>query len=153
MDTIKKEYEMREIKFKAWDGKEMILPPFELVFIKKGHIEVHKDNEDDINTIMGCTGRNCRCGNGLILIQYTGLKDFKSVDIYEGDIVSFTDQYGRVKSFVEFYNGQFGLWRNHNEENDVFLPLAEICIEHCKLKIIGNIHKNLELLRKIIKNK
>lgn len=54
---------MREIKFRAWDGCEMIF-----MDMKRDGIYI--------------------CGTHKELMQYTGLQDSKGVDIYEGDIVT-----------------------------------------------------------------
>ena len=65
---------MREIKFRTWDGKKMMseLPAY---------LEPHDVNE----TISSMNSE------GIVLMQYTGLKDKNGKEIYEGDIVEYYD--------------------------------------------------------------
>lgn len=73
--------------------------------------------------------------------QYTGLKDSKGTDIFEGDIVNIirADENGKVE------------WR----ENDAAFEVVGDCLEASFLEnlyghdveVIGNIHDNPELLK------
>lgn len=73
--------------------------------------------------------------------QYTGLKDRKGTDIFEGDIVNIirADENGKVE------------WR----ENDAAFEVVGDCLEASFLEnlyghdveVIGNIHDNPELLK------
>ena len=69
--------------------------------------------------------------------QYTGLKDNKGIDIYEGDILITLD-FG-YKFVVEFKNGCFG------GDYDGFSPMLKSIYGEGG-KIIGNIYDNPELL-------
>lgn len=70
------------------------------------------------------------------LMQYTGLKDMKGKEIYEGDILfeSFSEEYFKVV----FENGSF---RAEVDEYSLDLEdYAHIC------EVVGNIYENPELM-------
>lgn len=66
---------MREIKFRAWDGKEMYTP----VINENG-------NSLDIGHGDEIVGENEHP-----IMQYTGIKDKHGKEIYEGDIIKFNN--------------------------------------------------------------
>lgn len=113
---------MREIKFRAWDKSNKEMFNVEIIDFQKR--QVYKD------TVSYCKFENIE------LMQYTGLKDMREKEIYEGDILfeSFGEEYFKVV----FEDGSFRL-----ETGECSLPLKEyahIC------EVVGNIYKNPELL-------
>lgn len=80
--------------------------------------------------------------------QYTGLKDDHGKEIYEGDIVSWTEVskspncFGKItyRSPVVWEDGGFVV--SSYQENDTYLGAYN---DRCE--IIGNIHENPELLK------
>jgi len=68
--------------------------------------------------------------------QYTGLKDSKGVEIYEGDIVEIGDR----KREVIFNMGMFYIDENYGD----IVPISEV---DNIIKVIGNIFENPELLK------
>ncbi len=72
----------------------------------------------------------------IILMQWTGLKDKKGIDIYEGDIL----REGNVARAVEFLNGSFGVINIHKEGKS----FGSYQID--KGEVIGNIYETPELL-------
>jgi uncharacterized phage protein (TIGR01671 family) len=103
---------MRDIKFRVWDkDKEMYLPN-----------DIYGIIQTDFKAfgIMIKDWENYQQGeyfysSSQILEQYTGFKDKKEQEIYEGDIVSM--QHGLYKYTVHFENGSFVCY--HLEAKDL----------------------------------
>lgn len=116
---------MREIKFRGYNGNEMVYIDLLEADFKINYLENLR--------IFAKAG---------LLMQYTGLKDENGIDIYEGDIVS-DKEFKYIVEFKYEYNS-FGAsgW--------VGVPInsldAKLRFTH--LNIIGNIYENPELLEK-----
>ncbi len=131
---------MRKIKFRIWNPKEKIMyyQPFELDFIKDGHIELNKWLKNDMcSTKIGCTGKKCMLGVGLVLMQYTGVKDKNKKEIYEGDILFHHKFKSNGKIVYEALSyrvvgNNVDMWLGYCNEKD--------------REVIGNIYENKELL-------
>ena len=81
---------MREIKFRAW---------------------IAKDNEMQYGVSLNSLGQHAQQGEDAIIMQYTGLKDKNGKEIYEGDILEWTED-RNIKCEVKynapsFLNGGF----------------------------------------------
>jgi hypothetical protein len=109
---------MREFKFRAWDGEEM-REVFSL-----------QSNGDGINY-------RGEIVDDWKLMQFTGLRDKKTKEIYEGDIVKFNDwsddEEVWVKEVVVFEGG-------------AFYPVS--LRTSTEFIVIGNIYENPELIKK-----
>ena len=111
----------REIKFREYNSHwNKMYEPFTL-----------------INAITA-GGISDRYNKHSIFMQYTGLKDINGVEIYEGDIL--TDGKNNTSS-VEWRNFLASYMLDFNYANT---ELYEVLLN--KVKIIGNIYENPELL-------
>ena len=110
---------MRDIKFRAWDNKEM-------------HYTLNEDGGYiDYFPLRSLLNHH----NDFVWMQYTGLKDKNGKEIYEGDILNNDNNF---KMKVGFDNGAFTI-----QNVMPIRPLMERLNNH---EIIGNIHENPELL-------
>ena len=119
----------REIKFRAWDNVDFMSSQFTLQDVQERKIEFTLD---------------------CVVMQFTGLKDSKGVEIYEGDILQ-SERNDAYKYYVVFEDGSFcanhttlknhegnplrwGLLNRFNELRDI------------SMVVIGNIHQDKHLL-------
>lgn len=133
---------MREIKFRAWWGEEMFYSPmkegkyapdiFDDIYIKPDGRIFDFNSYTEING--GILEEN---NSGIILMQFTGLKDKNGKEIYEGDIFTCKDQ--NYTESVIFLEGCFVSDFNKIEISN--------SIQYENIEIIGNIYENPELLK------
>ncbi len=157
---------MRQIKFRAWDKKNKIM---QFVYSIMGNREHFTSAETgfyeggELSTTREST-------EGLVLMQFTGLKDKKGKEIYEGDILfikgknKITIGYVSIDSKYGFIlNGHTpkGKFDKDDMENIEKLPQIpnfyffddleiEITTDSNSLrnvKLIGNIYENKELIK------
>ena len=136
---------MRTIKFRIWDNNKKRL--------ETEYDDLLIDQDGDIKQFI-TSGYEPYLANidndSLIIEQFTGLKDSNEVEIYEGDIVEFRANYSsnpcgymKAKVVITEYrlelHSENGCVYDANEETDEF-PYA-------KCKVLGNIHKNKNLLK------
>ena len=120
MGGYKGVYKMREIKFRAWDieHKKMMYSGK-----KREEFFFHIEESD------GALREWAR------LMQFTGLKDKKGKEIYEGDIVKFQQQLFEIK----LWNGSYCLWKIDRVAWYFHQVLGR------DFEIVGNIYENPEL--------
>lgn len=129
---------MREIKFRAWDKEEETM--FNVGAIAWSH-NAFNTSSYVFGTNPHCYEDECRspkhlneeCG----FMQYTGLKDKSGKEIYEGDILEFSN--GKIRGKVFYDSGCFQL----KSELD-----SDILFMYClnKMLVVGNIYENPELI-------
>lgn len=131
---------MREIKFRAWNEvQEKMLNWYDFL------------DTNIKNTFVAPES------TGLILMQYTGLKDDNEKEIYEGDILHI-DAYTYTEpafsgDYLVQYNELLGMWRLINLENNKKDKEDFMVFEDLKgwyrldIAVIGNIYDNPELLK------
>jgi len=118
----------REIKFRAWDGKNMI-PVTNLILTKEKTIACGNLQDE--------TWKQTRIIENN-LMQFTGLKDKNGKEIYEGDIVHY---FFMGKEWIEPI-----LWQMINSMENSFSGFRiHGCWANCE--IIGTIYENPELLK------
>lgn len=146
---------MREIKFRAWDGKEMITnihPPFYLI-CSDGVYKLDPHLKEN---------RYFKMPIAVEVMQYTGLKDKNGKEIYEGDIVKgyrASCKYLREKKWIgiiEYAKVRcaFVVRIKDNDGVDTFTDLISCTYDmqvdvttltDYQHEVIGNIYENPEL--------
>jgi uncharacterized phage protein (TIGR01671 family) len=126
---------MREIKFRAWDvARQEWLLGYEYPslggFSMFGEVMMMGEYAA---LLSGYFPENL---DDIALMQYTGLKDSKGVEIYEGDIVEYLYRDGYIKKYIEVK------WRNMRQYTGFNITNTR----RAELKVIGNIYENPELL-------
>jgi uncharacterized phage protein (TIGR01671 family) len=132
---------LREIKFRAWDTRAKL-------FVIAAHLmNIH-------------TGEISEVPDRFILEQYTGLKDKNGREIYEGDILAYSEYDHR--GVVQFALGTFGLNWDYNKSIDPLYRDGRLFGSWGQLHnlrrlddgdildeaiVVGNIHENPELLK------
>ena len=118
---------MKELKFRAWDGKKMIddvIPVSETSILELFEYEWQETEVEAVE-------------------QYTGLKDKNGKEIYEGDIVTLNGEWEVIEpedcSIVTFENGCFRVGDGCENEAGSYLS---------DWRVIGNAHQNADLLEK-----
>jgi len=141
---------MREKKFRVWDrnAKTMSNEPGYIQIDGYGNFSVFDDESGEWQ-------EDGKYSADLTLMQYTGLKDKKGVEIFEGDILQY-ESHGTWENHEVIFVVEY---ENLNEDQYIgayFLKDANgykrlICNIHRPYEyaeIIGNIYENLELLPK-----
>ena len=129
---------MREIKFRAWEkgviedgetyGAEM--------HYSGGYGKDEELYEKRMVVISGFYHDSCWRWDNFEIMQFTGLKDSKGVEIWEGDIVKYYINQGEVVMFR-------GAWCMNNMKPHEHVTLG--CLD--KLEVIGNIHEHPQILK------
>jgi len=174
-------FKMREIKFRAWDKKrkEMWYPEDmthgkmvdpdncgSLIYCDIEQLALGADGTIYILDECGNFENAVAIGENYELMQFTGLKDSKGKEIYEGDIVSWKAEgaigewlVGIVKweedrFIVERVNSPLWVYegitcRSYAIKGEFYAEHRIPSFEWDELEIIGNIYENPELLKEV----
>lgn len=121
---------MRELKFRVWDKEagEYLEGEEAKAFVLK------LDGTHYVEMTFGYYDK----GKDWVIEQYTGLEDKNGKEIYEGDIIKWTNSTGREITAPIVWNTRAWCWT----AGDYMLGgLLEFDIE-----VVGNIHEDLKLL-------
>lgn len=128
----------RKLKFRVWDKRIHCFVNFSGMFAPQFGISYLNGCLESLT----CTREN----SDFVIQQFTGLKDKRGKEIFEGDIVKFIyttyeHEYEEEIGEVYFENGMF-----------MFSRSCEFCTADCNfreesLEIVGNIFENPELIK------
>ncbi len=119
---------MRDIKFRAW--KEENEYGLQGMFVPC--LSEYNDMNDEISNLEA---------DGIIIMQYTGLKDKNGIEIYESDIVKLNNELFIITKI----NTAFGLIK---KTGDFYEYMCNLCDMGGRVyEVIGNIHENKDLLK------
>lgn len=135
---------MREIKFRAWNKRDKLMEYLDYLNLSKaqfcGNWNVAPPEDlFDVATVKG----SLLLFSDVTLMQYTGMRDKKNVEIFEGDIVKiphYHDKRTYINGFVKFKDGSFLV--------DYVDMEGIISCHKDNIEVIGNIYENPELLKK-----
>lgn len=123
---------MREIKFRAWDKyQEQMIPS-----VESGVYE-DPDGIIDFDTVLSL--------ERYVVMQYTGLQDKNSEEIYEGDVIEFNGGETESRSKMQV------IWDDEFAEYSLLAFKENWCYElgSCPwntIEVIGNIYEDSHLL-------
>ena len=129
---------MREIKFRAWIPQENSKP------IMLNWEELQKYDYKQKNYFITVLN-DSKC----VLMQFTGLKDLKDKEMYEGDIIEYfhTHQEPDKKDVVIFAEGCFRTKNMHAENIDLkYQHIQDDELFWYDCKVIGNIYENKDMI-------
>ena len=136
---------MREIKFRAWDGKnkKMIYSDGEIDYSDGDGMEhlaqrvIFADMWENALIYHHSTGGtdDVELIEDGVIMQYTGLKDKNGVEMYEGDVLMVLVEGGYWRGVVIFREGCFTVRFDAQHRCLQEIPLSII-------EVVGNIYEN-----------
>lgn len=138
---------MREIKFRAWDGKEIWKVTGVQFANNSDFVNLYGTEPEWIATgiyedktskrLMFMSSPDCE------LMQYTGVKDKNGMDVYECDILQFIPSI--VIGAVTYSTQLAGYILKGGGENSKDMRLNSSAFAECE--VIGNVYENPELIK------
>lgn len=122
----------RELKFRAWNGMEMI---YDVTVGRFGNFYVNPSNNGiDERDSASLTPFNTKYPDSVPIMQFTGLTDSEGREIYEGDILNYAGMMD-TKYYVVFIDGAFQSCKEGTNEQTLIGDSMYI-------KVIGNIYES-----------
>lgn len=141
---------MREIKFRAWEKHAKRMTEVTAFKWKPDHLYHQIYTRAIVNQKMideWCAYDFGGDSNGIILMQYTGLKDKNGVEIYEGDVVQIKDHAFHKKpgdyTGIEI-DGFYPV--SYTERMELVAGQWLLMHQLPYITVVGNIYENPELL-------
>ena len=125
----------REIKFRMWHKKSKKMFDVESINFKDRIVNIWNSGMYSLSTF---------CLDDVILMQYTGLHDKNGKEIYEGDILKFSE----VDTAIVIWNEKYAYFmvkpiQEYYFDSDV---LGQALEYNDNVEVIGNEYDNPELL-------
>lgn len=128
---------MNNLKFRAWDKRR-----------EDFRNDIFVDTNGNLHQFSKITGYGQAItyldNKHIVLMQSTGLKDKYGVEIFEGDIVQYSDGEYSFTGVVE--NSVFGIYVESKYDNYNFEDFSDENTRKSDVTIIGNIYENKGLL-------
>lgn len=137
-----------EIKFRVWNGTEMV---YDVTVGKFGTFYVNpmsKGNGLDENDSASLSPFNTRYPDSTPVMQYTGFHDKKGNEIYKGDIIKMKGSPNPYFYEVRFEDAAFVCYHANNNWGKwgVLYRMFDCDFLNMDFEVIGNIYQNPEFI-------
>lgn len=139
---------MRELKFRVWDGTEMVydvtVGRFGVFYVNPGD----KGDGLDPNDYASLTPNTTKYLEHAAVMEYTGLKDKNGKEVWEGDIVKCSSGCPHVIEWRDEIGGKYGGGMPGWYLSGLLSGYGEGYAWIGSEEIIGNVYQNPELLKR-----